>query len=295
MKNLVMMVGPSGSGKSTYALELQKQGYVYVNQDLSGKDHLRIFEEAIKEGKPVVVDRLNFVVSQRKRYLEPAKNKGYITKIVVLHQSYKTCLDRCINRVGHATIIDETNARSALNMFFTKYERVQDNEADYVERVWPAGAKRPAIICDLDGTLCDVTHRRHFVRREGKKDWNGFFMGMVDDVPNRWCADILRSMSKDYRIVYCSGRPNNWWKETVCWLKKHDLFCFGDDVTGTNFELFMRDRSDSRQDSIVKEIILDFEILTKYDPKFTIDDRKQVVDMWRSRGYTCLQCDEGDF
>lgn len=28
---------------------------------------------------------------------------------------------------------------------------------------------------------------------------------------------------------------------------------------------------------------------------FTVDDRQQVVDMWRRRGITCLQCDVGDF
>ena len=57
----------------------------------------------------------------------------------------------------------------------------------------------------------------------------------------------------------------------------------------------MRQRDDFRPDNIVKEMILDFEILTRYTPYFMIDDRKQVVDMWRKRGYTCLACAEGDF
>jgi len=29
--------------------------------------------------------------------------------------------------------------------------------------------------------------------------------------------------------------------------------------------------------------------------EFVVDDRQQVVDMWRRNGITCLQCDVGDF
>lgn len=57
----------------------------------------------------------------------------------------------------------------------------------------------------------------------------------------------------------------------------------------------MRRSGDFRPDYIVKEVILDFEILTRYTPYIIIDDRDQVVKMWRRRGYTCLQCAPGDF
>ena len=57
----------------------------------------------------------------------------------------------------------------------------------------------------------------------------------------------------------------------------------------------MRPRFDCRKDDIVKEIILEFEILPRYKPHFVLDDRQQVVDMWRKRGLTVLQCDEGNF
>lgn len=57
----------------------------------------------------------------------------------------------------------------------------------------------------------------------------------------------------------------------------------------------MRPRNDYRRDDIVKEIILDFEILTRYTPIFMIDDRTQVVEMWRRRGFVCLQCAKGNF
>lgn len=287
-KHLMLTVGPPGSGKSTFSKKYADNGFTYINQDLQGREHLHLFDTAISEGKDIIVDRMNFSKQQRARYIDIAKKNGYETAITVFHEPYNTCLLRCVERKGHATIKDETNARSALNLFFSKYERVCDNEVDTVQRLWPEGLKPTAIICDLDGTLCNVEHRRHFVRRPDgvKKDWKGFFDGMVHDTVHMWCSEILSTMSDRHRIVLCSGRPDNYKKETVGWLQKNNI---------EYDSLFMRMRNDQRQDDIVKEMILDFEILTRFTPHYMIDDRQQVVDMWRKRGYTCLQCDEGNF
>lgn len=283
---LTLLVGPPGSGKSTLAKSYVTEGYTYINQDSQGKDHLRLFNEALERNEPVVVDRMNFNVIQRLRYLEPAKAKGYTTRIVVLHESLETCMSRCVSRVGHETIQDEKSARSALNTFFTKYERVQDSEADEVKRVWPSGAKDRAIICDLDGTLCNIDHRLHFVRGEGKKDWKSFFQELHNDKPNEWCVDLVNKFSTTHPIVYCSGRPDDHRKVTEKWLKDNNLWFSN---------LYMRSRGDHRSDDIVKEILLDFELLTRYTPYLVIDDRQRVVDMWRKRGFTVLQCAKGDF
>jgi predicted kinase len=287
-KNLVLLVGPPGSGKSTLAKQYVDEGYVYINQDLQGKEHLNLFNEAILSGKDVICDRLNFVKTQRDRYLVPAKKQEYQTKIIVLHESYETCFKRCKDRTDHLTIKDENSARSALNMFFSKYERVQDNEADQVERIWPKHAKTHAIIVDLDGTLCNVNHRLHHVRSDKKKNWGSFFKEMVNDTPNDWCFELVHKMSKDYQIVFCSGRPDSWKPHTIEWLTEHGIYPY-------EYKLYMRPRSDSRNDTIAKEIMLDFELLTRYNLFFFVDDRARVVDMYRSRGFTVLQCEKGDF
>lgn len=291
MKQLTLLVGPPGSGKSTHAkVRLGTDtSIVYINQDSQGKaGHLEIFNKTIESGKSIIVDRMNFDKHQRNKYLEPAKNNGYMTTIVVIHESHSECLYRCSKRLGHPTISTEQDALSALDIFFRYYERVSDDEADHVIRFWPKSTHKPkAIICDLDGTLCNIDHRLKWMKKDSpKKHWPEFFAGMKDDLVNPWCAGVLAAFQKQINIVLCSGRGNEYRPDTEYWLKKHAI---------EYKNLFMRLEKDFRRDDVVKEIILDFEILTRYEPYFFIDDRQQVVDMWRKHGFVCLQCAKGDF
>lgn len=308
MPRLTLLVGPPGSGKSTFAKDpYYMNSGVYVNQDSQKGDHMDIFFDAVAQGKDILVDRMNFNKQQRAKYIDYAKfkNPAYEIKIIVLHQPYQVCLDRIRNRFGqHETINDEKAARGALKTFFGQYERPQPDEANMIEFRYPEGPKPSAVVCDLDGTLCNIEHRRHHVRPPlktedqfldevvndkkipFKKDWAAFYRDIPKDTINRWCAEILHTLKGSHSIVLCSGRDTNQQTNTVIWLQKHEVYYDA---------LYMRDRTDSRQDYIVKEIILDFEILTRYTPYFMIDDRQQVVDMWRKRGFTCLQCDVGDF
>jgi hypothetical protein len=51
----------------------------------------------------------------------------------------------------------------------------------------------------------------------------------------------------------------------------------------------------NRKDAIMKEELYRQHIEGKYNIKFVLDDRQQVVDMWRGLGLTVFQVDEGDF
>lgn len=155
MKKLILLVGPPGSGKSTYA-KYDYPDYTYINQDSQGKEgHYNLFQQALKDNKNIIVDRMNFDHQQRNRYLLP-KHAGYTTEIIVLHESYDTCMKRMLARKGHETVKSEENAKKALHFFFTHYDRVENYEADIVTRIYPTKDKPKAIICDLDGTLCNI-------------------------------------------------------------------------------------------------------------------------------------------
>lgn len=294
-KEITILVGPCGSGKSTWALQHLNLDNIYVNRDTQGKEgHLNIFKLALEQGRSIIIDRMNFNKEQRNRYLLPAKELGYKTKIVVFHVPYDICLDRCENRKDHPNIKDVGTASEVLHFFFKKYERVEDNEADEVIRLGWDGEKKTGLIIDLDGTLCNIDNRLHFVKDKDvdsettiKKDWKNFFKNIPNDVPNKWCQSIIWQYNKSSSdIILCSGRPDDYKRITEDWLEKWHI-----DWT----KLFMRQRGDYRRDDIIKEVILDFEILPRYNILFAIDDRQSIVDLWRRRGIVALQCQPGDF
>lgn len=289
MKKMLVLVGPPGSGKSTLAKQYEAEGYVRVSQDDQGIDHLTVCDLAIVDGKNIVIDRMNFNKEQRRRYTARAKDFGYETTIAVIHEARDVCFMRTQIRRDHPTIKDEKAAKGALNTFFSKYERPTADEADFVNFIYPAGVKELAVICDLDGTLCNLDHRLHFVKRtkeEGKKDWKSFFDNLSSDLPNDAVAATIDKLSERYPIVFASGRPDDYKRQTVTWLHTYGF---------STTHLYMRCRGDHRPDYVAKEIILDFEILTRFRPLFFLDDRDQVVELWRKRGFVCFQVAKGDF
>ena len=291
---LTILVGPAGSGKSTYSKQFPN--LVRISQDDQGKQlHYRLFAQAVATGADIIVDRMNFSVMQREKYIKPAREAGYLVNIVEFRMSRYRCLDRCLKRIhneGHPTIQNEHNASQAVNTFFKSYEKPTELEYDLYTVIEDdcdgmIKSKPKAIVCDLDGTLCNIDHRLQFVKGEGKKDWKAFFDGISGDSVNVWCKEILKAFDlKDYEIVLCSGRPDNYRASTSYWLHENEI---------PYDSLYMRERNDFRRDDIVKEILYLFEIKPYYDVLFVVDDRMQVVEKWRELGLICLQCHPGEF
>ena len=150
------------------------------------------------------------------------------------------------------------------------------------------------IVCDLDGTLCNIDHRLHFVQvaQGERKDWDSFFNGVPNDTVNEPVLEVLeRFQFEDFKIIFSSGRPERCRLDTIEWLYKHTNL-FEDTKAGET--LYMRQDGDFRRDDIVKQEILD-KYIDKDRVLFVLDDRDQVVDMWRRNGLTCFQVAEGDF
>ena len=146
--------------------------------------------------------------------------------------------------------------------------------------------KRSAIIVDLDGTLANIDHRRHFVKSK-PKDWKGFFSRISDDTINNWCRYlIMRFGSANMTVLVITGRPAEYFKTTFNWLNDNQV----------RFDkLYTRKSKDYRSDYVVKREIYKEHIEPYYNVMFVIDDRDSVVKMWRELGLTCLQCANGDF
>src|SRR5271170_6181400 len=103
--------------------------------------------------------------------------------------------------------------------------------------------KSLAVICDLDGTLCDVNHRRHLVEGKEKK-WDEFGDMCIYDTPIGWCQTILRGLvTQHVRIVFVTGRMEKNRPHTEGWLKEHMKW-----LPVIDYKLFMRPDGDYMPD-----------------------------------------------
>jgi hypothetical protein len=143
------------------------------------------------------------------------------------------------------------------------------------------------VVVDLDGTLADCSHRLHHIRGRRRKDWDAFFAACHLDEPNPVVVDLVKALGKEHRLIFCSGRPERTRQATEQWLEKH--------LGITPQALYMRGDADRRADDIVKRELLQRMRNDRFDPALAIDDRRRVVDMWRSEGLVCAQVAEGDF
>ncbi|WP_380055547.1 hypothetical protein ACFE33_00635 [Falsihalocynthiibacter sp. SS001] len=140
---------------------------------------------------------------------------------------------------------------------------------------------------DIDGTLAQIDHRRAFLKGE-RPDWRSFNERMGDDTPNRPIVELYKTLwkSERYKLILVSGRGEEHRKITEAWLTWNSI----------PFErLLMRPSNDFRPDTEIKQEILDKLLGEGKEISFIVDDRKSVVDMWRSNGIICLQCADGDF
>ena len=152
----------------------------------------------------------------------------------------------------------------------------------------------PTVIFDIDGTLADITHRVHLAQA---KKFNEFFDAMVDDVPNGPIVALLNgilntgSLDTYLQVIYCTGRPEKYRKVTQSFID--DIQRYSRDCP-----LLMRpNKQRSVPDYEIKQGMLDgiLNHVSKENILYAVDDRQQVVDMWRSNGITCLQCAVGNF
>jgi hypothetical protein len=134
-----------------------------------------------------------------------------------------------------------------------------------------------AIICDLDGTLAIINHRNPYDASNCEKD------KLNDPV-----ADVLLTYKKrGHSIILLSGRLDTYKPQTLRWLQAH----------GIKYDLLlMRKEGDTRKDSIVKTEFFDTYIKDTFNITFALDDRNQVVDLWRKEiRIPCFQVNYGNF
>jgi predicted kinase len=298
MSKLIMMRGLPRSGKSTWVKEFVKNS---GNATVVSRDDLRVMlhcgkwtprnekvtmsaqkalvEHLLKTTQTVIVDDTNLGEYHEARWKNIAKECGASFEI---HEEKESDLRQLIRRddISDSKRGADVIVRMAMANGFVAFE----NDS--------------VVVCDLDGTLCDIAHRRQYV--EGvKKDWQGFFSGIAEDTLREEVYKQLKQfVAEGKRIIFASGRPENHRAVTENWLKENGFELEHREVEYwdglTYFALLMRPANDTRTDVIVKQ-----EILNKYLKKewihTVIDDRPSVIEMWRKNGLTVIDVGNGEY
>lgn len=293
MKTVTIMRGLPASGKSTWAktqITEHPGRYKRLNKDdlrmmLDNGHHspsnekfverMRDFMlvEALREGKHVIIDDTNLSsrpIARIKQVIERyQKETGEQVQVEVreLEVSLEDSLAR--DKARGSTV-----GREAILRMYRQHILADERGPHYKPQ---DTSLPPAIICDLDGTLALLKHRKPFDEVACESD----------ELNEPIAALVSLCKQAGMHIILMSGRQELARQPTLNWLHAHSI----------PFDaLHMRSTGDTRKDAIVKRELFEAQVLGQYHVRLVLDDRDQVVDLWRLElGLPCLQVNYGDF
>jgi hypothetical protein len=225
---------------------------------------------AFSQGFSVILDATNLDVNVNKAkialYREALIAKGITEELKV---SYKKFLDispeECVRRdLLRKNSAGEKVIWSFYNRYLAPLPVIYDEDPSLPH----------CVIFDVDGTLALRGDRGSFD-----------FSKVKDDLPNKPVIQIAQALTVP--IIIFTGRDDICEIDTKDWLHGQKV---------PFIDMFIRETVNNEKDSIVKKRMFEENIRGKYYVDFVVDDRQQVVDMWRKElGLTCIQVNYGDF
>jgi predicted kinase len=255
------------------------------------EDNVTVAETAqvtafLRAGTSTVVDATHLNASHLRKWARLATRLGVDFNVVDVHADIAECKRRDHARMlaGGRYVGDKVIDRQARQYPVHKWPTITAEPFTVEPVEWIEGLPE-AIIVDLDGTLF------HMV--EGGRspyDYDRVDEDVIDEAIRGIVADYAR---RGGYVLIVSGRDHTCREKSKRAMWDNDVFFH---------EFFMRDANDRDErgnklpDYIVKARIFDAHIRGRYNIRFVLDDRTQVVDhCWRAMGLKCLQVAPGDF
>lgn len=306
MAVLTAMRGFPGSGKSTLARKLAEEtGAVVVCRDdlrmmlhgtyHSGKRHLEdevtIAERAqvvafLRQGKSVIVDACHLEPKYLRGWAKLAAQLGADFERVDVPVSALTCAANDVARkfIGERNVGEDVIARMATRNPIASWPDIQAMPYPQVEPVeWVDGLPE-AVIVDIDGTLAHMNGRSPYDYTQVHTD--------VPDDHVRWLVNMIYQRMGGVEVIIVSGRDSDCREETEEWL-------WANGISYDQLHMRPADAKDHHgnklPDYVVKHDLFNEHIRGQFNVRIVLDDRDQVVELWRRMGLKCLQVQPGDF
>lgn len=300
-RKLIICRGIQGSGKSTWAKrwchEDPKHRVRFNNDDIRnmlGDYWVPDREKLVTEAKANmitfalitgydVVDNMNLNPKEdtwiRTLCTNIEKDKGI--HIDIEYKDFFIPVEECIRRdamrpnpIGEK-VIKDTWRRYRTFIIQQNINEMLSKRPEHVD-----GA-RPAILVDMDATLCLNTTGRPYYG-EGAAE------GMLNDIAVEGICNLVKSLYEKRTIFIITGREGTpeIIEATKKWLDSDSIKVDG---------LFFRPVKDYSPGAECKKKIYEDNIKGKYNVEFVLDDNYKCVEMWREQGLVCLQPNEGKF
>ncbi|QBQ79278.1 putative polynucleotide kinase [Escherichia phage vB_EcoM_MM02] len=299
MKKIILTVGCPGSGKSTWAREFiaKNPGFFNINRDdyrqsIMGHEERDEYKYTKKKEsivtymqhdaahmilcqdgtKGVIISDTNLNPELRLAWEEYAKQWGHEVVYQVFDVPWTELVKRNAKRGTKAVPID---------VLRSMYSHMREYKGLPVYKGTPGKPK--AVIFDLDGTLA-----LHVARGPYELD------KLSTDAPNPMVVEYVKMLHQaGYTIITVSGRESGTKEDSMCYYEATKKWM---DSFSIPWEMHIqRNQGDTRKDDVVKEELFWNCIAPYYDVKLAVDDRNQVVEMWRRIGLECWQVNHGDF
>jgi predicted kinase len=254
------------------------------------EDEVTIAERALvqsflKAGVSVVVDATHLEPSYLRKWSKMAARHGAKFERVDMGADPETCMarDKARELKGERSVGQDVIARMAKRYPMKNWPDIQAQPTFTPTLVeWVDGLPE-AIIVDIDGTLAHMTGRSPY-------DYTRVHEDTVDEHIH-WLVRNVRESPTFPHVLIVSGRDDACREATTQWLADNDIIY---DELHTRPTGAVDDRGNKLPDYLVKYDLFNQNIRGKYNVRLVLDDRDQVVDLWRALGLKCLQVQEGD-
>lgn len=145
------------------------------------------------------------------------------------------------------------------------------------------------LICDIDGTIANDSHRAPLVQDYDPPLWNEYFDGCAHDRLIANTAAVVQALAQRHVVVFVTGRPRWVRAATKKWLLRHGFS--PKHLVMRNQEVHPHDCSEFK----VQELLRWYPQATPENTLCVLEDRTPLVQLWRRHGYVTFQVAQADF